>query len=407
MFSPTTGAPTAEDLAKTSMRQRQHHQFKRSPIRSDPACVGAEDGEESGHDARDDGAATRTHSHQSQVVALAAPREAGHTRWTEHLYRTEQKLRQEMRDMTGLLSEAETKLKLKEDTIRILEDQATMQTRIVGDLMAKVEELLRGKEALSVAVEGVDHATVRNNDEDYEGLKIRSGFLSMVVGNLATPQKPTSKSSRWSISSVGVSSSSPGMSPIPHFATMRSAGLTRGENNDRHMYINSNAPDNYEEEIDECRKRNAELEAEVKHLREFALEQLQELFSTSGGPPSCSTSEDEYVSSEVDDKSRGTDDVSSNYEVHTDGSGSGDDESREASLENTAGSARKEDAAFLKRLDNLGLEMSMDLSTLEHSLQGGGEEKGDEGTADRIVVEGLSREELSTMTRSSLDEASI
>lgn len=391
MFSPTTGAPTAEDLAKTSMRQRQHHQFKRSPIRSDPACVGAEDGEESGHDARDDGAATRTHSHQSQVVALAAPREAGHTRGTEHLYRTEQKLRQEMRDMTGLLSEAETKLKLKEDTIRILEDQATMQTRIVGVLMAKVEELLRGKEALS----------------DYDGLKIRSGFLSMVVGNLATPQKPTSKSSRWSISSVGVSSSSPGMSPIPHFATMRSAGLTRGENNDRHMYINSNAPDNYEEEIDECRKRNAELEAEVKHLREFALEQLQELFSTSGGPPSCSTSEDEYVSSEVDDKSRGTDDVSSNYEVHTDGSGSGDDESREAPLENTAGSARKEDAAFLKRLDNLGLEMSMDLSTLEHSLQGGGEEKGDEGTADRIVVEDLSREELSTVTRSSLDEASI
>lgn len=391
MFSPTTGAPTAEDLAKTSMCQRRHHQFKRSPIRSDPACVGAEDGEESGHDARDDGAATRTHSHQSQVVALAAPREAGHTRGTEHLYRTEQKLRQEMRDMTGLLSEAETKLKLKEDTIRILEDQATMQTRIVGVLMAKVEELLRGKEALS----------------DYDGLKIRSGFLSMVVGNLATPQKPTSKSSRWSISSVGVSSSSPGMSPIPHFATMRSAGLTRGENNDRHMYINSNAPDNYEEEIDECRKRNAELEAEVKHLREFALEQLQELFSTSGGPPSCSTSEDEYVSSEVDDKSRGTDDVSSNYEVHTDGSGSGDDESREAPLENTAGSARKEDAAFLKRLDNLGLEMSMDLSTLEHSLQGGGEEKGDEGTADRIVVEGLSREELSTMTRSSLDEASI
>jgi hypothetical protein len=391
MFSPTTGAPTAEDLAKTSMCQRRHHQFKRSPIRSDPACVGAEDGEESGHDARDDAAATRTHSHQSQVVALAAPREAGHTRGTEHLYRTEQKLRQEMRDMTGLLSEAETKLKLKEDTIRILEDQATMQTRIVGVLMAKVEELLRGKEALS----------------DYDGLKIRSGFLSMVVGNLATPQKPTSKSSRWSISSVGVSSSSPGMSPIPHFATMRSAGLTRGENNDRHMYINSNAPDNYEEEIDECRKRNAELEAEVKHLREFALEQLQELFSTSGGPPSCSTSEDEYVSSEVDDKSRGTDDVSSNYEVHTDGSGSGDDESREAPLENTAGSARKEDAAFLKRLDNLGLEMSMDLSTLEHSLQGGGEEKGDEGTADRIVVEDLSREELSTVTRSSLDEASI
>lgn len=391
MFSPTTGAPTAEDLAKTSMCQRRHHQFKRSPIRSDPACVGAEEFEESGHDARDDATAKRTHSHQSQVVALAAPREAGHTRGTEHLYRTEQKLRQEMRDMTGLLSEAETKLKLKEDTIRILEDQATMQTRIVGDLRAKVEEMLRGKEALS----------------DYDGLKIRSGFLSMVVGNLATPQKPTSKSSRWSISSVGVSSSSPGMSPIPHFATMRSAGLTRGENNDRHMYINSNAPDNYEEEIDECRKRNAELEAEVKHLREFALEQLQELFSTSGGPPSCSTSEDEYVSSEVDDKSRGTDDVSSNYEVHTDGSGSGDDESREASLEYTAGSARKEDAAFLKRLDNLGLEMSMDLSTLEHSLQGGGEEKGDEGTADRIVVEDLSREELSTMTRSSLDEASI
>ena len=49
----------------------------------------------------------------------------------------------------------------------------------------------------------------------------------------------------------------------------------------------------------------------------------------------------------------------------------------------------------------------MDLSTLEHSLQEGGEEKGDEGTADRIVVEGLSREKLSTMTRSSLDEASI